>query len=91
MAITVEAVYEGGVLKPVEPLSMLREGEKVTLTVTVEPKGTTAGAIDWKGRHEEFRALLEDPEERDGGPGFWFADHPLGPDGFRLKPPEEKS
>jgi predicted DNA-binding antitoxin AbrB/MazE fold protein len=32
MAITVEAVYENGVLKPVEPLP-LREHERVSITV----------------------------------------------------------
>jgi predicted DNA-binding antitoxin AbrB/MazE fold protein len=36
MAITVEAVYENGVLKPAQPLPF-KEHEKVTLTV--EPAG----------------------------------------------------
>lgn len=35
MNITVEAVYEAGVLKPLQPLPSLKEREKVRLTVEV--------------------------------------------------------
>jgi predicted DNA-binding antitoxin AbrB/MazE fold protein len=66
MAITVEAVYEGGVLKPVEPLTSLQEGQKVEVTIVAKYEGwaeRTAGMMDWKGRHEEIRAFLEDKEQ----------------------------
>lgn len=36
MNITVEAIYEAGVLKPLQPLPNLKEREKVRLTVEVE-------------------------------------------------------
>ena len=46
MPLTVEAIYENGVLKPVQPLP-LREQEKVTITVHVRPGWVeeTAGLI----------------------------------------------
>ena len=33
MSITVEAVYEAGVLRPLEPLDSLKEHERVRITV----------------------------------------------------------
>jgi predicted DNA-binding antitoxin AbrB/MazE fold protein len=63
MAITVEAVYEDGVLKLAEPLP-LKEHEKVR--VTIEPKlswvDRTAGMINWTGDPEDLRRLVEDDE-----------------------------
>jgi predicted DNA-binding antitoxin AbrB/MazE fold protein len=63
MPLTVEAVYEDGVLKPVEPLP-LNEHEKVR--VTVEPELTwaerTAGLLGWKGDPELLRRIAEDDE-----------------------------
>ena len=63
MAITVEAVYEDGVLKLAEPLP-LKEHEKVR--VTIEPKlswvDRTAGRINWTGDPEDLRRLVEDDE-----------------------------
>jgi predicted DNA-binding antitoxin AbrB/MazE fold protein len=61
--ITIEATYEDGVLKPLEPLP-LNEHEKVR--VTVEPKISlaqqTAGIVPWTGDAETLRRLAEDPE-----------------------------
>ena len=37
MAITVEAIYESGVLKPLKPLDALHEHERVR--ITVQPVG----------------------------------------------------
>lgn len=37
MNITVEAIYESGVLKPLEPLDALKEHERVR--ITVQPVG----------------------------------------------------
>jgi predicted DNA-binding antitoxin AbrB/MazE fold protein len=63
MAITVEAVYEGGVLKPARPLP-LREHEKVQ--VTIEPgvgwAERTAGILQWTGDPEILRRIAEDDE-----------------------------
>jgi predicted DNA-binding antitoxin AbrB/MazE fold protein len=53
MPITVDAIYQNGVLRPCEPLPF-REQEKVS--VTVEPKKNwvqeTAGILGWKGSPE---------------------------------------
>lgn len=63
MTITVEAVYENGVLRPVQPLP-LQEHEKVR--ITVEPQRTwaerTAGIVKWQGDPEDLRRLAEDDE-----------------------------
>ena len=63
MAITVEAVYENGVLKPAQPLA-LKEHERVR--VTIQPATSwvdeTAGIIGWTGSREELRHFALDPE-----------------------------
>lgn len=63
MAITVEAVYEGGVLRPVQPLP-LKDGDKIS--ITVEPALTwaerTAGILPWTGDPEILRRIAEDDE-----------------------------
>ena len=63
MAITVEAVYENGVLKPKEPLP-LRENE--TVRISIESPITwaerTAGMIPWTGDPEVLRRIAEDDE-----------------------------
>ncbi len=40
MGITVEAIYESGVLKPLKPLDTLQEHERVR--ITVQPVGVVA-------------------------------------------------
>jgi predicted DNA-binding antitoxin AbrB/MazE fold protein len=40
MGITVEAIYESGVLKPLKPLDALQEHERVR--ITVQPVGVVA-------------------------------------------------
>jgi predicted DNA-binding antitoxin AbrB/MazE fold protein len=54
MAITIEAVYENGVLKPAQPLP-LQEHERVQITVkpTVSRVRQTAGLIGWTGTQED--------------------------------------
>jgi predicted DNA-binding antitoxin AbrB/MazE fold protein len=63
MAITVEAVYENGVLKPAEPLP-LREHERIR--ITIEPRSNwvqeTAGILRWTGSPEELQRFAKDPE-----------------------------
>lgn len=63
MAITVEAIYENGVLKPAQALP-LQEHEKVR--VTVEPHISwaqrTAGMLKWTGDVETLERIASDPE-----------------------------
>jgi predicted DNA-binding antitoxin AbrB/MazE fold protein len=63
MAITVEAVYENGVLKPKEPLP-LKEHEQVRLTVETKRNWVeeTAGIMGFQGTEEEADFLAMDPE-----------------------------
>jgi predicted DNA-binding antitoxin AbrB/MazE fold protein len=59
MAITIEAVYEDGVLKPVRPLPFV-EHEKVEVTVSSSSSWVqeTAGILGWKGTSEELAAFV---------------------------------
>jgi predicted DNA-binding antitoxin AbrB/MazE fold protein len=63
MPLTFEAIYENGVLKPVEPLP-LKEEERVR--VTIQPMANwiaeTYGIIGWKGDPEELRRLVLAPK-----------------------------
>ena len=63
MVLTIEAIYENGVLRPAQPLP-LKEHEKVT--VTIEAAGTwterTAGMLKWTGDPEVLRRIAEDDE-----------------------------
>ena len=66
MAITIEAVYENGVLKPVQPLPVLPEGARIWLTLHVEaePDSVQAsyGLLGWTGDAETVRRVALDPE-----------------------------
>ena len=63
MSLTVEAIYEGGVLKPTQPLP-LQEHEKVRLRIESEVSWAerTAGMLPWTGDPEVLRRLAEDDE-----------------------------
>lgn len=63
MAITVEAVYENGVLKLSERLPF-PEHEKVSVTVAAKTNWVqeTAGILGWKGSPEELQRFAEDPD-----------------------------
>jgi len=63
MAITVEAVYENGVLKPAQPLP-LQEHEKVQITVKAAAGRVrqTAGLIGWTGSQEDADFVALSPE-----------------------------
>jgi predicted DNA-binding antitoxin AbrB/MazE fold protein len=63
MAITVEAVYENGVLKPQQPLP-LQEHDKVQITVHTEPSPLVEayGMLGWTGDAETIRRVALDPE-----------------------------
>jgi predicted DNA-binding antitoxin AbrB/MazE fold protein len=63
MTITIEAIYENGVLRPTRPLP-LKEQEVVR--ITIEPESSwaerTAGLLQWKGDFEDLRRIVEDDE-----------------------------
>ena len=63
MAITVEAVYENGVLKPSQPLPF-QEHEKVQITVQarVSRARQTAGLVRWTGDPALLERFIMDPE-----------------------------
>ena len=63
MAITVEAVYEDGMLKPTRALP-LHEHQKVTIIVkpAMSRERQTAGLIGWTGSQEEADFVATSPE-----------------------------
>lgn len=63
MAITIEAVYENGVLKPTQPLS-LQEHEKVRITVEQGDSRLLRayGIIGWTGDAETLERIALDAE-----------------------------
>jgi predicted DNA-binding antitoxin AbrB/MazE fold protein len=63
MSITVEAVYENGVFKPIQPLS-LREHERFELTIVTKRNWVeeTAGIMGFTGTAEEADYFAMDPE-----------------------------
>jgi predicted DNA-binding antitoxin AbrB/MazE fold protein len=69
MTMTVEAIYENGVLKPLKPLP-LKELERVHVTVHTASNwvNETAGMVPWNGDHETLRRLAAgvefDPQEQ---------------------------
>jgi len=66
MALTIEAVYENGVLKPVQPLSFVQEGTRLWLTVHVAAEEDRVrkayGLLGWTGDAETVRRVALDPE-----------------------------
>jgi predicted DNA-binding antitoxin AbrB/MazE fold protein len=66
MTLTVEAIYENGVLKPTQPLP-LKEQERVQVTIETPPLDIlqAAGIIGWKGDHETLERILAEAEEED--------------------------
>ncbi len=63
MTLTVQAIYENGVLKPVRPLP-LKEHEQVQITVTAAASRVrqTAGLIGWTGSQEDADFIALSPE-----------------------------
>ena len=63
MILTIEAIYENGVLKPAQPLP-LQEHEKVR--ITIQPATSlarqTAGMVPWTGDAETLERIIRDPE-----------------------------
>jgi predicted DNA-binding antitoxin AbrB/MazE fold protein len=70
MAFQVEAIYENGILRPVQPLP-LAEHERVQLTVDQAPAAAVAARIDlaqWFGSIESHSGLIDAPKD-------WAARH----------------
>ena len=63
MTLTVEAIYENGVLKPIQPLP-LKEHEKVRIIVKPATSRVrqTAGLIGWTGSQEDADFVALSPE-----------------------------
>lgn len=63
MSVTVEAIYEDGVLKPTQPLP-LQEHEKVQITIhtAVSRVRATAGLMKWTGDPEVLRRIATEDE-----------------------------
>jgi predicted DNA-binding antitoxin AbrB/MazE fold protein len=63
MPVTIEAVYENGVLKPLSPLA-LSEHELVRITVhpRVSLARQTAGMIRWTGNPETLERIAREDE-----------------------------
>ncbi len=63
MAMIVEAVYENGVLKPLQPLP-LKEHDRVQITIQSKTNWVqeTYGICGWKGRAEKAERFAIDPE-----------------------------
>jgi predicted DNA-binding antitoxin AbrB/MazE fold protein len=69
MSLTVEAVYENGVLKPTQPLP-LQENERVLLSIhtpidfskALDAVQRSYGLIRWTGDVETLRRIAEDDE-----------------------------
>ncbi len=63
MPLTVEAIYENGVLKPAQPLPLK---EHAMVRITIEPERCwaerTAGMLQWTGDPEVLRRIAEDDE-----------------------------
>lgn len=71
MTITIDAVHEGGVLKPSEPLPLNEHGkvrlmlEPLTATEGATPDSwveASAGILAWQGDPEQLRRLAEEDE-----------------------------
>lgn len=69
MTLTIEAVYENGVLKPSQPLP-LKENERVRLSIhkasdvrsAMDAVERSHGVIRWIGDRETLRRIAEDDE-----------------------------
>lgn len=63
MTMTIEAIYENGVLKPATALP-LQEHEKVQITLhtAATPLSQASGVVTWKGDPATFDRFALDPE-----------------------------
>jgi predicted DNA-binding antitoxin AbrB/MazE fold protein len=63
MTITIEAIYENGVLRPTRPLPLQ---EQEIVRITIEPERSwaerTAGLLRWTGEPELLQRIAEGDE-----------------------------
>jgi predicted DNA-binding antitoxin AbrB/MazE fold protein len=66
MTLTIEAVYENGVLKPTQPLPLPDQARvRLTLETTEDALARvrhSAGLLGWTGDSEVLRRVAEDPD-----------------------------
>ena len=63
MSITIDAVYEGGVLKPVRPLPLPEHAHvQVTIDTGGGSPGRTTALLHWTGSIEDLDYLIEHEE-----------------------------
>ncbi len=66
MSLTVEAIYEDGVLKPVQPLPVILEGTRLWLTLHIAAEEDRVrkayGLLGWTGDAETVRRVALDPD-----------------------------
>jgi len=66
MTLTIEAVYENGVLKPKQPLPLPDQARvRLTLETTEDALARvrqSAGLLGWTGDPEVLRRVAEDPD-----------------------------
>ncbi|MBI3467736.1 MAG: antitoxin family protein [Planctomycetes bacterium] len=66
MALTIEATYENGVLKPVQPLPLIQEGACIWVTLHIPAEEDRVrkayGLLGWTGDAETVRRVTLDPE-----------------------------
>ena len=69
MPLTVEAIYENGVLRPAQPLP-LKENEKVRVKVMPETSlaAETYGLMGWTGDAATFERILAEAADAEGLP-----------------------
>jgi predicted DNA-binding antitoxin AbrB/MazE fold protein len=63
MTLTIEAVYENGVLKPAQPLPLKeREKDQITLQAAESRVRQTAGLMGWTGSQQDADFVALSPE-----------------------------
>jgi predicted DNA-binding antitoxin AbrB/MazE fold protein len=63
MTLTVEAIYENGVLKPAQPLPLKdQERVRITLSTGLSRARQTAGLLRWTGDPAILERFIMDPE-----------------------------
>jgi predicted DNA-binding antitoxin AbrB/MazE fold protein len=66
MALTIEAIYENGVLKPVSALPAIQEGTRLWLTLHIAAESDRVraayGLLGWTGDAESVQHVALDPE-----------------------------
>jgi len=66
MALTIEATYENGALKLPNPVPLLKQGDRVWITLHISSEEDVVqksyGIIGWRGDSETVQRVALDPE-----------------------------